>query len=169
MGCAHRTYPRSAAVYALLAAALLLGCGRENPRPRTLAEQFGTASVAPTKRPNVIAAPLKKLLDRMTAIAADFPEVEDTDVREQTHDAIYRAFVLQDAAYDVPVRFGMFTPKGNAAVRAALVEFLDAARPLAARAGLRDARARLNAFQDVSVHATNGETFDSYFGERPAP
>ncbi|HMJ16093.1 MAG TPA: hypothetical protein VK524_31975, partial [Polyangiaceae bacterium] len=89
--------------------------------------------------------------------------------REQTHAVIYRGFVLQEAAYEVPARFGMFTPQGNAAVRKALTEFLAAARPLAARGGLRDARARLNAFQDISVQSGNGETFDAYFGAREAP
>jgi hypothetical protein len=85
---------------------------------------------------------------------------------ERMHDAIYRRFVLRDAGYALPSQFGMFTPEGDAAVRSALVTFIEDALPLAERAGLTDPQARLNAFQDVSVVANNGQPYDTYFGDR---
>lgn len=105
----------------------------------------------------------------MATIAAEFPEVEDTDVRERMHDAIYRAFVLLDDAYAVPAEFGMFTPAGNAAVRSALLTFIADARPLAERAGLTNPRARLSAFQDIRTVGRNGQPYDTYFGDRDKP
>jgi hypothetical protein len=120
-------------------------------------------------QPNPITRPLKALLDEMARIGTKFPEVEDTDVREQMHDAVYRAFVLRDDAYKMPPEFGMFTSAGNTAVHAALVKFLKDAVPLAQRAGLTSPRARLDAFQDVRVTGSDGQLFDAYFGAREEP
>lgn len=103
----------------------------------------------------------------MNAIGASSPEIEDTDVRERMHDVIYRAFVLRDAAYAIPPDFGMFSEPANTAVRAALVNFLGDAGPLADEAGLTDPAARLKAFQDIRIVTGDGQTFDTYFGERP--
>jgi len=103
---------------------------------------------------------LKNLLDSLDAISKDYAEVGDTDVREQMYEAIYHAFIIQTPGYTLPGTFGMFESAGDAAVRAALSEFI----PAACRAGLQSPQDRFAAFQDGSVLSDSGNPFDEYFG-----
>ena len=103
---------------------------------------------------------LKKLLDRLDAISKDHEEVGDTDVREQMYEAVYHAFIVQTPGYTLPGKFGMFESAGDAAVRAALSEFI----PAACGAGLSTPQDRFTAFQDGSVLSDVGNPYDEYFG-----
>jgi len=116
-------------------------------------------------RPNPIAVSLKKLLTRLDGIMEKHEEVQDTDVREQLHEAVQNAFVLETADYGLPEEFGMFTKAGNKRVRSALAAFLPKAVELATKAGLSSESLRLAAFQDIEVTSENGSTYDDYFGD----
>jgi len=117
-------------------------------------------------RPNPIAELLKKLLTRLDGVMEKHEEVQDTDIREQLHEAMYNAFVLAKADYELPEEFGMFTKTGNKRVLSALAAFLPKATVLAAKAGINPGPLRLAAFQDIEVTSENGSTYDDYFGDR---
>lgn len=103
---------------------------------------------------------LSKLLNRLDAILKDHEEVGDTDVREQMYEAVYHGFIVQTVGYSLPAKFGMFEPAGDAAVRAALAEFVPAACAL----GISTPQERFAAFQDGSVLSDSGCPYDEYFG-----
>lgn len=105
---------------------------------------------------------LKALLNAMDKIAEEWEEITDTDVREQMRDAIEQAVLAPVAGYTLPDEFGMFEPKGNAKVKAALAKFIETARVEAA--GLKTRQDRLRAFQDLDVESRDGNTYDEYFG-----
>ncbi len=103
---------------------------------------------------------LKALLDELDAIQAVHEEVGDTDVREQMFATIYRAFMRQEFRYEIPDKFGMFSPDGNLAVREALLKFVAAAKPRS----IETPEARFGAFQDPAIQSSKGSTYDEYFG-----
>jgi hypothetical protein len=107
---------------------------------------------------------LKQLLNALDKIVDDGQEeLMDTDVRERMHDAVYKTLVDPQPDYQLPAEFGMFSPEGNAQVRAALSKFL--AHPEVAQAKkLPTPKARLDAFQDIDVESAGGNTYDEYFG-----
>ncbi len=103
---------------------------------------------------------LKCLLNRLDAVERDHEEVGDTDVREQMSVAIFHAFVAKTPDYGLPSEFGLFDPEGDAAVRAALAEFVEAA----GRLPLTTPQDRFAAFQDGTVRSDAGRTVDHHFG-----
>lgn len=107
-------------------------------------------------------AALVRLLDAFDRLGEAHEEVYDTEVREQTFDAVYRGFLLGTDA-DLPSSFGMFSDEGDAAVRAALADFL--ADP-ATRAMTEETtpQQRLDAFQAPGVLSSAGMSGDEYFG-----
>ncbi len=129
------------------------------PKAKSVSERL------PSPRPNPIEKSLQKLLNRLDGIMEKHEEVQDTDVREQLHEAMYNAFVLAKADYELPEEFGMYTKTGNKSVRSALATFLKKANDMAAKAGLDSEQIRLAAFQDIDVTSENGSTYDEYFGE----
>jgi hypothetical protein len=100
----------------------------------------------------------------MDKIAEEFEEVTDTDVREQMRDAIEKSLLDPVPGYTLPDEFGMFEPRGNAKVKAALAKFVAAAKAEAEAAGLKNRADRLRAFQDIKVESRDGNTYDQYFG-----
>ena len=66
---------------------------------------------------------LKILLNRLDEIATKHEELLDTDVRERMRDAIDSAFLSSVSGYELPNDFGMFEPKSDAMVKAALANF----------------------------------------------
>jgi hypothetical protein len=107
---------------------------------------------------------LQVLLNALDTIAEDFEEVADTDVRERMRDAIEKSLLAPVPGYQLPDEFGMFEPKGNAKIRAALANFIESAKGEADAAGVRSRADRLRAFQDVDVVSREGNTYDEYFG-----
>jgi hypothetical protein len=105
---------------------------------------------------------LKALLNAMDRIAEDFEEVGDTQVRELMREAIEKALLAPATGYVLPDEFGMFEPQGDAKVKAALAEFIEAAK--VESAGLTTREDRLRAFQDIDVESRDGNTYDEYFG-----
>jgi hypothetical protein len=105
---------------------------------------------------------LKALLNTLDKIAEEFEEVTDTDVREQMRETIEKALLEPVAGYQLPDEFGMFEPKGNARVKAALAKFIVSAK--AEAGGLKTRANRLRAFQDIDVESREGNTYDEYFG-----
>ncbi len=103
---------------------------------------------------------LKKLLNRLDAIARDHAEIGDTDVREQMFDAVYHGLIAREDGYELPGEFGMYAPEGNAAVRAALAEFMAKAQA----AGPGTPEGRFEAFQNAEVQSDAGHAYDEYFG-----
>ena len=129
---------------------------------KKITEPESTAS----PRPNPIALPLQKLLTRMDGIMEKYGELQDTDVREQVHDAVFNAFVMAKADYLLPEEFRMFTKTGNKRVHSALVAFLKKAIKIADQENLNPGLSRLVVFQDIEVTSENGSTYDDYFGDR---
>ena len=105
---------------------------------------------------------LTSLLNTLDKVAEDFEEIFDTDVREQMREAIEKSLLDPVAGYVLPDTFGMFEPKGNARVKAALVKFLAAAK--IESVGLKTHEARLRAFQAADVESSAGNDYDDYFG-----
>lgn len=107
---------------------------------------------------------LKQLLDNLDAIVEEgHDELLDTDVREQMADAVHQTLVDPQEDYELPDTFGMFSDEGNAMVKTALEKFLSHAEVAAAKK-IPTAAARLDAFQDIDVESTEGNTYDEYFG-----
>lgn len=107
---------------------------------------------------------LKQMLDALDELSADenFCEVQDTEVRELLHDAVYRTLVEPDPDFQ-PEEFGMLDPEGDNLVKAILMKFF--AHPeFKAAQKLPTPKERLEAFQDADVESSAGTSFDEYFG-----
>jgi hypothetical protein len=107
---------------------------------------------------------LKALLNAMDKIFEDFEELGDTAVRERMREAVEKAVLTPVAGYVLPDEFGMFEPKGDAKVKAALARFIEAAKVEVESAGLTTREDRLRAFQDLDVESREGNSYDEYFG-----
>jgi len=107
---------------------------------------------------------LRRLLDRLDAVAERHDEVGDTEVREAMSAAVLDGFLRPVPGFVLPDRYAMFSDDGDRSVRQALAEFLPAAGRHAAEAGLASFHERLSAFQDGDVRSAAGSFFDDYFG-----
>src|SRR5262249_50621274 len=96
---------------------------------------------------------LRSLLNAIGRIADRFEEVTDTEVRERMRAAIERSVIGPKKGYVLPDAFGMFSPQGDAKVKAALAKFIEAARLEAQQTGLSTRKQRLLAFQDLAVES----------------
>jgi hypothetical protein len=110
---------------------------------------------------------LKKLLDRLDLIGSEHEELFDSDVRESMGDAIMEGFVRHRADYEVPDDFGMFSRKGNEAVRSAIPEFVTTANQRAQLLHQDTFHVRLSAVQDRSVRSDDGTDYDDFLGHSP--
>ena len=107
---------------------------------------------------------LRRLLDRLDAIAEQHGEVSDTAVREAISDAVFDGFLRPVSAFALPDRYAMFSEEGDLLVKRALAEFVPAANHSAAVAGLSTFHERLSALQDVDVRSAGGSYYDDYLG-----
>ena len=107
---------------------------------------------------------LRRLLDRLDAIAEQHGEVGDTAVRDAISDAVFDGFLRQVSAFALPDRYAMFSEEGDLLVKRALADFLPAANHSAADAGLSTFHERLSALQDDDVRSADGSYFDDYLG-----
>jgi hypothetical protein len=94
---------------------------------------------------------LAELLANLAAVEKEHRELSDTEVEEQTTDAVHHGFLIPTEGYELPEEFGMYSPEGDRAVRAALAAFLPAARAAAEAEGLTTFHQRLAAFQSFGV------------------
>jgi hypothetical protein len=94
---------------------------------------------------------LAELLTNLAAVEKEHPELSDTEVEEQTTAAVHDGFLSPTEGYELPEEFGMYSPEGDRAVRAALAAFLPAARAAAEAEGLVTFHQRLAAFQGSAV------------------
>ena len=77
--------------------------------------------------------------------------------------SLYKTLVDLQPDYQLPDEFGMFSPEGNKKVKAILAKFF--ANPDVAEAKkLPTPKERLDAFQDIEVESSEGNTYDEYFG-----
>lgn len=104
----------------------------------------------------------REFLNELDGIADDHGEIMDTECREQLFDALYLSVLKPRDGYELPEKYGLYEPEGNARVKAAFQRYVGAALPLAAQEGLDTPSARLDAFQNVSSDA--GNSTDEYFG-----
>ena len=112
---------------------------------------------------------LKRLLDDLDEISERHEEVFDTDVREQMYVAIRKGFIMPEAGYVVPAKFGMFSERGNQRVREAIVRFLtDPASAIVSKA-CQTPQARLDWFQDIDIRSSTGKAYDEFFGYSKEP
>lgn len=107
---------------------------------------------------------LRTLLDRLDAIRKDHPELWDAEVRTALSAVIYHGLIMRSPGYSLPESLGLVAPEGNAAVRIALAEFLDAATSSSARTPEQ----RYAAFQDATVESEAGNCYEKYFGYAPS-
>ena len=107
---------------------------------------------------------LRRLLDRLDAIAEQHGEVSDTAVREAMSGAVFDGFLRPISAFALPDRYAMFSEEGDLLVKRALAEFLPAANHSAAEAVLSTFHERLSALQDVDVRSAGGSYYDDYLG-----
>ena len=107
---------------------------------------------------------LRRLLDRLDAIAEQHGEVSDTAVREAMSDAVFDGFLRPVSAFALPDRYAMFSDEGDLLVKRALAEFLPAANHSGAEAGLSSFHKRLSALQDADVRSARGSYYDDYLG-----
>ncbi len=107
---------------------------------------------------------LQQLLNALDKLAeGGHDEVMDTDVREQMYVAVHSTLVEPVANYQLPEEYGMFSPEGNKKVKTILSEFFSHPEVAFAKK-LPTAKARLDAFQDIDVVSSAGNTYDEYFG-----
>src|SRR3712207_1186594 len=76
------------------------------------------------------------LLGRLEKVGERHEEREDSDVAEAMTMAIHDGFLRPAPRCEVPEKFGMASATGNRQVRAALVWYVDAVRPIADGLGL---------------------------------
>jgi hypothetical protein len=107
---------------------------------------------------------LRRLLDRLDAIAEQHGEVGDTAVRDAISEAVFDGFLRPVSAFALPDRYAMFSEEGDLLLKRALAEFLAAANHSAAEAGLSTFHKRLSALQDADVRSAGGSYFDDYLG-----
>ncbi len=107
---------------------------------------------------------LKVLLDRLDEIGFEYEELFDSEVRQTMSKAIMNGFVRARNDCVIPSEFGMFTAKGNEAVKIAIVTFVEMATRKAEEMGLATFHGRLSALQDDSVHSVNGNDYDEFLG-----
>ncbi len=107
---------------------------------------------------------LRRLLERLDAIAEQHEEVGDTDVREAMSAAVFDGFLRPVPSFELPDRYAMFSEEGDRLVKQALAEFLPAANQHAAEVGLTSFHERLATFQDVELQSAAGSFYDDYFG-----
>jgi hypothetical protein len=107
---------------------------------------------------------LRRLLDRLDAIAEQHGEVSDTAVRYAMSDAVFDGFLRPISGFALPDRYAMFSDEGDLLVKRALAEFLPAANHRAAEAGLSTFHERLCALEDWDVLSAGGSYFDDYLG-----
>jgi len=63
---------------------------------------------------------LRRLLDRLDAIAEQHGEVGDTDFREAISDAVFDGFLRPVSAFALPDRYAMLSDEGDLLVKRAL-------------------------------------------------
>ena len=107
---------------------------------------------------------LKQLLNSLDKVFEDHEELGDTDVRERLADVIQQAFIDRKVGYVVPDEFGMFSDEGNEKVKSALAKFLAHPDVVATGKKLATPKERLDAFANVEVESSEGNTYDEYFG-----
>jgi len=66
---------------------------------------------------------LIKLLNNLEAIGEAYPELYDTDVKEQTGDALIEILFRRNSSYSIPSTFGMFSEEANRRIQFAFQEF----------------------------------------------
>lgn len=104
---------------------------------------------------------LQHLLNRLDAIAAEHPEIEDTFVRESMAREILNGFCRKQTGYHLPEEFGMYSSRGNIHVMVILAYFLGFAGEFTS---LNTFHRRLDAFQDESVVSDKGHDYCWFFG-----
>jgi hypothetical protein len=107
---------------------------------------------------------LRRLLDRLDAIAEQHGEVSDTAVRDVISEAVFDGFLRPSSGFALPDRYAMFSEEGDLLVKRALAEFLPAANYSAAEAELSTFHERLSALQDIDVRSAGGSYVDDYLG-----
>ena len=110
---------------------------------------------------------LLELLLGLEQIGDQHDELFDTVVRERLGEAVMEGFVRAIGDYKVRPDFGMCSPEVDAAVRALVVSFIDAAKELSEQNQIVTFHGRLAAFQDEAVLTPFGNDYDEFFGHTP--
>ena len=112
---------------------------------------------------------LQQLLDSLDGVFDEHEEVGDTDVREQMYAAVHKKFIVPQAGYALPAKFGMFSDEGDTKVLAILQAFVAHPETVAASKSLKMPEARLAAFQETEVVSSEANSLDEYFGYAETP
>jgi len=108
---------------------------------------------------------LRRLLNELSRIGEEHEELFDSECRERMSRAVHEGFLKNRHEAELASDFGLYTDKGNQAVRAALSLYIAEANAKAAQLGINGFQARLPAFQNEFVKSDNqGNFYDDFFG-----
>lgn len=109
---------------------------------------------------------LTRFLNSLEDYSGEYPEINDTDVREAIAEVLNRYFVWGHAPETAkpPVNFGMFSVAGNLAVSGAVQDFLTAALALPVVQSTPPGERRHALLQDLDAKTRRGETYYLFFG-----
>jgi hypothetical protein len=112
-----------------------------------------------------LAVYLKRLMKTLEQLGHGHAEIYDTDVREQLFDAVFLSFIKPQAGYVLPDSYGLSDEQGNQSVKAALEQYVTAAKSYAEQVGLNAPLDRLAVFQNPDVFTDNEAQYpDDFFG-----
>ena len=105
------------------------------------------------------------LLDDLAEVAADHPELLDTDVRERMWDVVEQQLIRQAGDVQVPHDLGMFSTEANARLQVVLQENLIRLREVFNVFDLDNEAKRLASFHNPKVTSSGGRYHvDDFFG-----
>ena len=110
---------------------------------------------------------LLRLLDSLENIGHEFEELGDSDVRQLIGDAVMDGYIRTNPDFILPLEYGMYSTRGNEAVRATLGCFIEAAKREAAQSGLTGFRDRLASVQNRAVQTRTHRDYEDYWGHTP--
>lgn len=110
---------------------------------------------------------LRKLLSRLALIGDEHEELYDSDVSQAIGNAVMDGFVRAEAGYAIPTEFGMYSLEANAAVRAAVADYVAAANAIASELGIGRFHERLELVQNRNVRTQDGHDYEYFMGHSP--
>jgi len=103
---------------------------------------------------------LNELLNNLEAIGATYPELYDTDVKEQTGSALIEILFYRNPQYQIPNSFGMFSEEANKEIQTAFQEFANQCKELEL-----DFDDKLGLLGPKGAVTTTGQIAECFFGE----
>jgi len=104
------------------------------------------------------------LNNRLEQIGDEHEELYDTEPRTCLHITLDYYFVWGSDSQQMPIKYDMFSAKGNKAVAEAVRKFVKVAVPIADRLGIAIGQAREDCLQDLSLTTKVGRQYFDLIG-----